>query len=223
MRPTASDRKIRVLLVDDHPVVLGGVRSALSGQRNIEVVGEASSGKEGLRKAKELAPDIVLMDIGLPSMTGIEATKRLREVLPQVKVLAFTMHDNKEYILEVIRQGAKGYILKNTSTDELVRGIEAVHRGDTFFSTRVSKVLLDQYVAHVAKGKIREDLSSREKEILALIASGLSSKEIAARLNVSPRTIETHREKIMNKLNIHTAVGLARYAISKGIAKADES
>ncbi len=212
-------KPVRVLIVDDHPVVLTGVRGALSQEKGIDTVGVASSGRQALRLAKQLEPDVVLMDIGLPSMNGLEVTKRLREVSPKIKVIAFTMHENKEYVLEIIRLGARGYVLKNTSIDELRRAIHAVYKGNRYFSPAISKLLVDQYVAHVeGKGEGRE-LTPREGEVLALIATGMSSKEIAVKLKLSTRTVDTHRERIMNKLGIHSAVGLARYAIEKGIAR----
>src|SRR5512140_2715580 len=144
--------KIRIILADDHPIVRNGIKDALSKQKNIEVVGEASSGTQVLRRAKDLMPDIVLMDISMPGMGGLEATQRLRATLPKVKILVFTMHDNKEYVLEIIRSGASGYVLKDTSTLELVKAIETVHHGGTFFSSKVSQFLLDQYVKKVAAG-----------------------------------------------------------------------
>ncbi|MGB2868420.1 MAG: response regulator transcription factor [Bacteroidota bacterium] len=222
MKTRPKKEPIRLLLADDHPVVLDGVRSALSKHKQIRIVGEATSGKQALQKLHRLNPDIVLMDISMPVMNGIETTKKLREVLPHIKVLAFTMHENKEYVIEIIRSGAKGYILKNTATPELVKAIETVYAGGTYFSSKVSKLLLDQYVSQVAQGRLREDLTSREKQILALIADGKSSKEIAVHFNLSVRTVDTHREKIMKKLQIHSAVGLAKYAIAKGIVVSTE-
>ncbi len=218
MKNEASNR-IRIMLADDHPIVRNGIKDALSKQKNIEVVAEASNGSQVLRKAKELSPDIVLMDISMPGMGGLEATQRLRSTVPAVKVLVFTMHDNKEYVLEIIRSGASGYVLKDTSTLELVRAIETVYRGGTYFSSKVSKLLLDQYVKKVSTGTetATEELSKREEEILALVASGKSNKEIATELKISIRTCEAHREKIMKKLNLHSVAELTQYAISKGL------
>jgi two-component system nitrate/nitrite response regulator NarL len=214
-----SKNKIRIMLADDHPIVRNGIKDALSKQKNIEVVAEASNGAQVLRKAKELLPDIVLMDISMPGMGGLEATQRLRSAAPTVKVLVFTMHDNKEYVLEIIRSGASGYVLKDTSTLELVRAIETVYRGGTFFSSKVSKLLLDQYIKKVSTGveTSPEELSKREAEILVLVAGGKSNKEIANQLKISIRTCEAHREKIMKKLNLHSVAELTQYAISKGL------
>jgi two-component system nitrate/nitrite response regulator NarL len=220
-----SSNKIRILLADDHPIVRSGIKDALSKQKNIEVVGEASSGMQVLRRARELRPDIVLMDISMPGMGGLEATQRLRTSLPEIKILVFTMHDNKEYVLEIIRSGASGYVLKDTSTLELVRAIETVHRGGTFFSSKVSKLLLDQYIQKVTTGdqNLVEDLTSREEEILVLVAQGKSNKEIASQLKISIRTSEAHREKIMKKLNLHTIAELTKYAISRGLVNLSRS
>ncbi len=207
------------MLADDHPIVRNGIKDALSKQKNIEVVGEASNGSQVLRKLKELSPDIVLMDISMPGMGGLEATQRIRSTVPTVKVLVFTMHDNKEYVLEIIRSGASGYVLKDTSTLELVKAIETVYRGGTFFSSKVSKLLLDQYIKKVSTGveTSTEELSKREEEILILVAGGKSNKEIANQLKISIRTCEAHREKIMKKLNLHSVAELTQYAISKGL------
>jgi two-component system, NarL family, nitrate/nitrite response regulator NarL len=216
-----SSKKIRIILADDHPIVRTGIKNALAEQKNIEVVGEASNGVQALKKAKELSPDIVLMDISMPGMGGLEAAQRLRATLPKVKVLVFTMHDNKEYVLEIIRSGASGYVLKDTSTLELVRAIETVYRGGTFFSSKVSQFLLDQYVKKVASGdeKSETELTNREKEVLVLVAKGKSNKEIASELTMSTRTVETHREKIMKKLNVHSVAEMTQHAISRGLVK----
>ncbi len=213
------------MLADDHPIVRNGIKDALAKQKNIEVVGEASSGTQVLRKAKELAPDIVLMDISMPGMGGLEATQRLRSSMPAVKILVFTMHDNKEYVLEIIRSGASGYVLKDTSTLELVRAIETVYRGGTFFSSKVSKLLLDQYIKKVSAGDEHavEQLTGREQEVLVLVAHGKSNKEIAGQLKIGIRTCEAHREKIMKKLKLHSVAELTKYAISKGLIRLPEA
>ena len=219
MTPSAHRKPIRVLIVDDHPVVLTGVRTALSGEKGIEVVGVAASGSQALKMAAKLEPDVILMDISLPSMNGLEATERLRDKMPKTRVIAFTMHENKEYVHEAIRQGASGYVLKNTSTDELRRAIETVYRGKKYFSAQVSRLLLDQYVAQVQGTEEEPELSLREREILALIAAGMTAKEVATRTNLGIRTVDTHRVNLMKKLKIHTVAGLTRYAISKGLIK----
>ncbi len=215
-------RKIKLLLVDDHPIVLEGIKSRLSAQDDLEVVGEAADGQEALRKAKELRPDLVLMDISMPNMTGLEAVTLLRKRVPDSKIVILTMHDNREYIARIIRLGARGYLLKDTSPAELIRAIKLIHAGEVFFSPAVSRVLLDE-LADGKKGKSPSakaaELSEREREVLVLIADGRSNKEIAARLGVGVRTVETHRERIMRKLNIRTVAGLTKFAIANGMVE----
>jgi two-component system nitrate/nitrite response regulator NarL len=214
-----SQRKVRILLVDDHPVVLSGLRNYISSHSQFKIVGAASDGSEAIRKAKKTDPDVVLMDITLPRLNGIEATKALRKEVPKAKVIALTMHDDKEHVLEIIRAGAKGYILKDTSPSELIQAINAVHSGGSFFSPAISLVLVDQLKTKPQSTKLApiSDLTRREEEVLELVADGKSNKEIAEHLSIGIRTVETHREHIMRKLNIHSAVGLAKYAIAKGM------
>ena len=182
---------------------------------------EASDGTEALQKARETNPDVVLMDIGLPGLSGIEATRALRKEVPKASVLALTVHNNSEYVLEMIRAGAKGYVLKNTSPSELTQAIVAVYRGDSFFSPGISRVLANEFKARPQRKKNVpiSGLTPREEEVLRLIAEGHRNKEIAKRLSISVRTVETHREQIMRKLDIHNAAGLTKYVIAKGIVK----
>jgi two-component system nitrate/nitrite response regulator NarL len=217
-----KSRNIKLLLVDDHPIVLEGIRACFAAKEGIEIVGEASDGEGAVRKAKELSPDVILMDINLPGMSGLEATKLLQKEVPRTKVVALTMHDNREYILSIIRSGAKGYILKDASPAELVRAVERVYRGESFFSSRAFEVILNNYVKEADETEKHEKpgLTEREREVLTLIAQGCSNKEIASRLSISSRTVETHREHIMDKLDIHTVAGLTRYAIAKGLLQA---
>ena len=216
-----SQSKVRILLVDDHPIVLSGLRNSLSSHPQLKIVGEASDGTEAIHKARETNPDVVLMDITLPGLNGIEATRALRKEIPTAKVLALTMHDNREYILEIIRAGAKGYVLKDTSPSELIQAIVAVYKGDSFFSPRISRIVVDELKASPQRKKpaLISGLTLREEEVLRLIAEGHRNKEIAKRLSISVRTVETHREQIMRKLDIHNAAGLTKYAIAKGIVK----
>jgi two-component system nitrate/nitrite response regulator NarL len=215
-------RKIKLLLVDDHPMVLEGIKSRLSAQDDLEVVGEAADGQEALRKAKELRPDLVLMDISMPNMNGLEAVTLLRKRAPDSKIVILTMHDNREYIARMIRLGARGYLLKDTSPAELIRAIKLIHAGEVFFSPAVSRVLLDE-LADGQTGKSPSakaaELSEREREVLVLIADGRSNKEIAAQLGVGVRTVETHRERIMRKLDIRTIAGLTKFAIANGMVE----
>lgn len=214
-------KKIRLLLVDDHPIVREGIKSALSTRKTISIVGEASTGEEALSKALKLEPDVILMDINMPGMSGLEAARRLRKRIPDTKILALTMHENREYILEMSQLGARGYVLKDSPPSELLRAIEAVHAGEFFFSPRASQHLLKAYLRNEQESVNAStmDLSQREKDVLRLIAEGLKTREIANRLGVTDRTIETYRRRLMTKLGVHSVAGLIRYAIVKGIVK----
>ncbi|MGH7970641.1 MAG: response regulator [Limisphaerales bacterium] len=208
---------IRVLLVDDHPVVRRGITSCLSLHEQVKVVGEAADGREGVRKAKELCPDVVLMDIDMPQMNGLSATEILNRESPDIKVLILSMHRHPEYVVRILQSGARGYVLKEASPEELIGAIRAVQAGDTFFSPDIARMALNQFVQGPGEGPHPSQLSNREREVLVAIAEGLSNKEIAARLNVGVRTVETHRERIMRKLNIHSVAGLTKFAIAKGM------
>ena len=172
---------------------------------------------EALRKAKELNPDIVLMDVDMPEMDGLAVTQALKKDMPQVKVLILSMHRQTESVLRVLQSGALGYVLKDAAPEELVRAIESVSVGESFFSPAVARLALNQFVRGPGEGPSAMDLTNREREVLILIADGLSNKEIASRLNVGVRTVETHRERIMRKLNIHSVAGLTRFAIANGL------
>lgn len=212
-------KKIRLLLVDDHPIVLDGIKTHLSEQKELEVVGEATNGQDALRKAKLLLPDVVLMDITMPHMNGLEATAQLRKLVPASKVLILTMHESREYIAHIMRLGARGYLLKDCSPAELVLAIKTVHHGEVYFSPSISRVLVQGIVDGRRPGEISAPpaLTDRECEVLSLIAEGLLNKQIADRLGIGVRTIETHRERIMRKLDIHTVAGLTKYALSRGM------
>jgi two-component system nitrate/nitrite response regulator NarL len=212
-------KRIRLLLVDDHPVVRRGLRSCLSGLEHITVVDEAVNGLEATEKVKELQPDVVLMDFDMPKMDGLEATRLIRKDFPKTHVLILSVHTKKEYVLQIIRSGAQGYVLKNASVEELVRAIEAVDNGEPFFSPDISQIVLNQYLVEsgTEETPAQVTLTNRERQVLAAISEGLSNKEMASKLGVGVRTIETHRERVMNKLNIHTVAGLTKYAITNGI------
>lgn len=210
-------KAIRVLLVDDHPVVRQGLRSCLVGNLHLAIVGEASDGREGVRKAKELLPDIVLMDIDMPNMNGLAAAELLRKDLPQVKVLILSMYSHSEFVMRIVQSGARGYVLKEAAPNELVKAIETIHAGEAFFSPDIARLALNQFVQGNGVGPHPYELTAREREVLIAIAEGLSNKEIACRLGVGVRTVETHRERIIRKLNIHSIAGLTKFAISKGL------
>jgi two-component system, NarL family, nitrate/nitrite response regulator NarL len=210
-------KKIRVLLVDDHPVVRKGLCSCLSNRENIKVVGEASEGREAIQKVKELAPDIVLMDLNMPGMDGLTVTETVRKESPQTKVLVLSMHSNREYVLRIVKAGARGYVLKDAPPDELIKAIETVNDGEAFFSPTVARIALNQYVSESDQTDPLSRLSDREREVLVHIAEGLSNKEIATMLGIGVRTIETHRERVMRKLDIHSVAGLTKFAIAHGL------
>lgn len=210
-----ADNKIRVVLVDDHPLVQEGIIARLEGEESLQVVGAANDGQQALALIEEVQPDVVLMDISMPVMSGFEATERLRQEQPDVKVLILSMHENREYILKLIQCGAAGYVLKDVSSGELVTAIETVYRGGTYFSAGASQSLFSQ--ANFAEEEVDRaqpcNLTGREKEVLKLLAEGASNKDVARQLDISVRTAETHRQNIKNKLDIQTPAGLVRYAI----------
>ncbi len=188
----------------------------------MRVVGEAENGKEAIKKAKELCPDVILMDIAMKNINGVEATARIKKMALPVKVLVLTMYDNEEYIFQILRSGASGYLLKDAAMTDLISAIKAVHRGESYLSPSISKKVIEDYIRRAELGEkkgIDDILSGREREILQLIAEGHSYEEIASILCISKKTVETHRANIMDKLNIHDKVGLVKYAIRKGLIK----
>ncbi|RBO83797.1 response regulator transcription factor [Marinomonas aquiplantarum] len=204
-------KKIRVLLVDDHMLVLDGLQARLELEDNIDIIGTASNGLEALEKAHDAKPDLILMDVSMPVLNGLEATKRFKAELPSVKILMLSMHHDKEYILSLIQSGANGYILKDVSSEELVQAINTVYQGGTYFSSGASDSLFSPTTETESKGY--EELTKREVAVLKEVAIGLSNKEIAQSLSISVRTVETHRQNLKNKLDIHTSAGLIKYAL----------
>lgn len=216
--------KIRVLIVDDHAIVREGLRVLLEAEPDIEVVEEATEGQEAVDKTKKLNPDIVLMDITMPGMNGLEATRLIKNQSPDVKVMALTMHESDEYFFEILDAGASGYVIKGGSSRELISAMRAVWRGDVFLYPSMTKKLLRDYLQRVRAGQDRENydgLTEREREILRLIAEGLTNNEIAELLVLSASTVQTHRANIMAKLGLHSRTELVKYAIRRGFITLD--
>lgn len=209
---TAPENPIRIILVDDHPVVREGLRSILSSFQEITIVGQAGSGREAIEVARELKPDVVVMDISMPEMSGIEATAALRRELPQIKVLALSMHENFAYIKQALAAGARGYILKDSGPKDLVRAICEAHAGTLPISPQAANVLVGQQKSESG----RTELTPRETEVLTYIARGYTNKEMSAALGLGVRTVETHRENLIKKTGLSTVAELTRYAVSQG-------
>jgi DNA-binding NarL/FixJ family response regulator len=218
-----AEKRITLLVADDHTIVRRGLVSLLSLGGAMEVVGEASDGRSAVDLALQLEPDVVLMDISMPVLNGLEATSRIKKQAPHIKVLILSAHDKEEYILQVIRSGASGYLLKNSSSEDLYAAIRSVHCGHAFFSPSISQVLLETYLkASTAdqadqEPRVESLLTLREREILQLIAEGNTHQKIADLLHISARTVDTHSNNIMKKLDIHDSAGLVTYAIKNGI------
>lgn len=211
---------MRILLADDHTIVRQGLRKILEESRDWQVVGEAGNGRDAVRLALELQPDVAILDIGMPLLNGIEAARQIARRLPDTRILILSMHSDEAYIIQALEAGAKGYLLKDTADADLLGAVAAVMRGKSFFSPAVARVMLDDYVRRLRDRGIvdrYDTLSEREREIFQLIAEGKTNKEIAEILGVSPSTIETHRGHIMEKLDVHSAVGMVLYAVRKGI------
>lgn len=215
-------KSARVLLVDDHVLVRAGIRSLLEKISSVQVVGEAGDGHEALRLIKSQSPNIVLMDIAMSGLNGLEAAARVIKEFPQVKIIILSMHATEEYVLQALRAGAAGYMLKDAAIVELELALQAVSRGETYLSPSISKRVVDSYLERAARGSSPLDqLTSRQREILQLIAEGKTTKEIAFLLNVSTKTVETHRAQLMDRLDIHDIPGLVRFAMRVGLLSPD--
>lgn len=212
--------QIRIVIADDHVIVREGVRMLLQTQPDIEVVAEASNGREALTAAHQLLPSIVLMDIAMPEMNGLEATSAIRKELPHVQVLILTMHEDYEYFLELLHHGASGCVLKGASSAELIAAIHAVHEGGIYIHPSMAKNLVTDYIGRMEPGEDRaryDGLSDRERQVLKFVAEGMTSRQIADELVLSVNTIQTHRAHIMEKLNLHNRADIVRYALRKGL------
>jgi len=211
--------KIRILVADDHTLLRNGIRALLEDEQDIAVVGEAEDGREAVRLVNLLKPNVVLMDIAMPLLNGLEATRQIKREHPEVKVLVLTMYDHEEYFREMLESGAAGYIIKRAAANELVAAIRAVYNGEAVLSPAITRLLLEDYLSHdVHKSENDANaLSSREREVLQLIAEGKTSKEIAEILNLSVKTVQSHRTSLMQKLDLHDRGDLIKYAIQKKI------
>jgi DNA-binding NarL/FixJ family response regulator len=226
--PSANRRltvpALKVLIADDHEIVRQGLRSMLEAQRDCQVVGEAGDGRQAVTLTKELNPDVVILDIGMPTLNGLEATRQILKMRPQTKVLILTMHESDSVIREVLDAGARGYILKTDAGRDLVTAVDSLRRNKTFFTSRVSQMILDGFLKgdprpqHSESGAVR--LTPRQREIVQLLAEGKSSKEVAVALDLSVKTAETHRANIMRKLDCHSVSEVVRYAIRNKIIEA---
>ena len=211
---------IRVLLADDHTLIRAGLRMVVVSQPDFTVVGEANDGREAVALAEQLKPDVVVMDIGMPSLNGIEACRQIHDSLPGSQVIMLSMHSDEGYVLRALKAGAKGYMLKDSAEADLASAIRAVTAGKSFFSPAVSKILLEDYMRKLKRTGAEDSfdlLSPREREVLQLVAEGKSSKEVANLLSLSVYTVETHRAKLMQKLNLHNIPELILYAVRKGV------
>ena len=212
---------VRILLIDDHAVVRAGLRMLFAADSELEIVGEADNGADGVRMACDLHPDVVLMDISMPGMNGIEATRRIKAQCPDIAVLALTMHEDDQYFFEMLSAGASGYVPKRAAPNDLLSAIHAVCKGGMFLFPSVARLLVNDYLQKRESSAVGprgfEELTEREREVLALIAEGHNNQEIADALVISIKTVNRHRENIMAKLNLHSRVELVRYAIEKGL------
>ena len=212
--------KIRLLLIDDHQVVRQGLRMMLDGEPDLEIVGEADSASQGLIETIRLKPDVVLMDIGLPDMSGIEATKEVKRLAPEVAVVALTIHEDEEYFFKMLEAGASGYVPKRAAPDELLTAIRVTAGGEVYLYPSLAKLLVQDYLGEGQTSRQESSLNlltDREKEVLTLLADGLSNSEMGEQLSISPKTVARHRENILAKLNLHSRTDLVKYAIRKGI------
>lgn len=208
-------------MVEDHNLVRAGIRSLLDSFQDIDVVGEAANGRDALRMTRQLGPEVVLMDISMPELNGMEATGRLKKCCPDSKVLMLSMHNDEEYVAQSLRAGARGYLVKDAATKELELAIHTLARGEIYISSSVSMSVVDKLMADDSDGSALNQLTSRQREILQLVAEGCSTREIAERLSLSIKTVETHRTHLMERLEIRDVPGLVRFALKAGLIQSD--
>lgn len=213
--------KIRVYIADDHAIIRDGLRALLEGKDDIEVVGDAGDGRQAVKEAGELRPDVVVMDISMPHRNGIEATALLREKSPATRVLILSMHATTEHVFRALQAGARGYVIKNSAGAELVEAVRTVHAGKRYFSPKVSDLLVEDYVRENRTASPVEALSTREREILQLIAEGHTSADVGRMLSLSPKTVETYRSRLMQKIGVEDLTGLVKFAILHGLTSID--
>jgi len=213
--------KIRIVVADDHAVLRAGLRALLNAEPDMEVVGEAANGREAVERAEQLRPDVIVMDLSMPLMGGLDATKQIKEKGLPTRVLVLTVHAEQQYLLPVLQAGGAGYVLKQAADTELIQAIRTVHRGEAFLYPAAANLLIEDYRRRVTRGEDEFDgLSEREREVLKLTAAGFSSQEIADKLIISAKTVDTYRQRIMDKLDIHHRSELIRYALRKGLLTA---
>jgi DNA-binding NarL/FixJ family response regulator len=210
---------IRILLADDHTLVRAGIRALLGAVPDFEVVAEASEGNEAIRLARELMPDVAVVDLAMPGVTGLQVLERLQDTHPEIRTLMLSMHSSEEHVIRALRMGARGYVLKNSAPEELESGIRAVLAGETWLPSQVSKQVLESYLARIQTNDPPHLLTGRQREVLKMIADGASTRDIGAALNISVKTVEAHRAQIMEKIDVHDVAGLIRYAIRHGISE----
>jgi len=213
--------KIRVYIADDHAIIRDGLRALLEARDDIEVVGDAGDGRQAVAEIRSVRPDVVLMDISMPQMNGIEAAALVRDAAPQARVIMLSMHATSEHLFRALQAGARGYVLKNSAGGELVDAVRAVHAGKRYFSAKIADLLVDGYVRDERPTSPMQDLSARERQILQLIAEGGTSAEVARTLSLSPKTVETYRSRLMQKIGVGDVVGLVKFAILHGITSLD--
>ena len=218
MTAASAGPTIQVMLVDDHPIVRNGIRSLMSRRRNIEIVGEAEDGNAAVSMASQLNPDVVILDIGLPQRSGFEAARIMLAQNPHMRIIMLTVYDNREYVIEALRIGATGYLVKNCPSEDLVKAIRCVHQGNLFFPYEGSGRESVHWIDH---GVAPADAELTEREVVGFIAEGYTNRRIADELRLGVRTVERHRENIRKKLKIHSVAGLTRYAIARGLARID--